>query len=522
MLEKNSHIIKVLSLILIVIMLLPFLNSCKKQDAHCVIIYTNDIHCAIDDYGILSSYIKSVKLENKNVLTLDGGDYLQGNFYGKVDDGKSITNILNTVGYDYVVPGNHDYDYGIDTFIKNASNSNFEFLSCNFPGTEKEKKEFKHELYAIKEFDGHKLGIIGIESIDDRDSSDTLKKVQSTIDELQKKGTDIIIAVGHTGTKPTKEIIENTNNINIYLNAHDHVLSDDKDKKLSYKNKDGNNVPVFETGTSMQYILTLDLDIKDSKFSYAASMDSPSNINEKINKSTNDEVINTKTKTDDKIKACKKLVEKENRKVGVSKCVLCVYDPVKFPDCNELMEYNSSNMIADAFRDISKADIAIVNTTSVRNGIQKGDVYLNDIMNLYPWFEKVYVVKLSGQQIYDILYKGTDKFPEYNPCQPAVSGLTFTLDTSVDKDSGDKSKRLYNIKINNKSIDLEKTYTVASSKYFLFDGNKEIINLNPEECTIVGQDYEIIEKYIRDTLNGVIPSSLYENYDGDGRITVVN
>lgn len=519
--RKNFQMIKALSVILILIMVFPFLSACTKKETHAVIIYTNDVHCAIDDYGILSAYVKSSKLKNKNVFTIDGGDYLQGNFNGKVDDGKSITDIMNTVGYDYVVPGNHDYDYGMKTFLNNAANSKFEFLSCNFSGTEEESKKFKHQAYAIKEFDGHKLGFIGIECLDDKDTSVTLINVQNAVDELNNKGAEAIIAIGHTGGKPTQEIIESTNNIDIYLNAHDHVLSDDKDKKLSYKNQEGKSVPVFETGSSLQYLLKLDLNFKNDKIDYTVSMEEISDLKNEIDKSTNDEVISAKTNTERKINACKQLTEKENRKVGVSECVLCVYDPVKFPDCNDLMEYNSSNMIADAFKDISGADIGIVNTTALRTGIQKGDVYIKDIVNLYPWFEKVYLVELTGQQIFDMIYRGCDMFPEYNPTQPAVSGLTFTLDTTVDKDVKDRSKRLYDIKINNKDIDMKKTYTVASSLYYLFVANKDIVKMNPSDCLSVGLDYGVVSKYIEDTLHGVIPESLYKKYSGDGRIKVL-
>ena len=154
---------KVLSIILAVIMIFSFVNVVFAADTegNIVILYTNDIHCAIDDYAILAAYRAEKIAEGNTVITVDAGDAIQGEVIGTLTKGEAVVDIMNTVGYDYAVPGNHEYDYGMETFLDIAENmAQYEYISSNFCYLT--SNEYVFEPYAIKDVNGVQIAFVGI------------------------------------------------------------------------------------------------------------------------------------------------------------------------------------------------------------------------------------------------------------------------------------------------------------------------------------------------------------------------
>ena len=99
---------------------------CSTAQARLVqILHTNDTHSFMDggthqpDSGgsaRLKSMIDQFKADaDKNGiknLVLDAGDFLEGNIYYMADRGMKSFEVHNSVGYDVVTLGNHDYLMG--------------------------------------------------------------------------------------------------------------------------------------------------------------------------------------------------------------------------------------------------------------------------------------------------------------------------------------------------------------------------------------------------------------------------
>ena len=103
-----------------------------------VILHTNDVHCGIDDaigYAGLAAYKAEMEAAYgaDRVTLLDAGDAIQGGALGTLSDGAFVVDIMNQAGYDLAVPGNHEFDYGMENFLTLAdSRADFPWLSCNF------------------------------------------------------------------------------------------------------------------------------------------------------------------------------------------------------------------------------------------------------------------------------------------------------------------------------------------------------------------------------------------------------
>ena len=136
-----------------------------------VIIYTNDVHCSIDDnigYAGVSAYKKAMQATNKYVCLVDNGDHIQGGTIALKDNGQKIVSIMNAVGYDLAIPGNHEFDYGMPAFATVVRNSKAQYLNCNITYTGNIPNNYFDNVssYTIKNFGKTRVGFVGVTAPD--------------------------------------------------------------------------------------------------------------------------------------------------------------------------------------------------------------------------------------------------------------------------------------------------------------------------------------------------------------------
>ena len=98
------------------------------QTREIVVLYTNDVHCAIETdeesgilgYAKIAAMKKALEADGKDVFWVDAGDAIQGSAIGTLSDGEYIIQIMNESGYDLAIPGNHEFDYGMERFLELA------------------------------------------------------------------------------------------------------------------------------------------------------------------------------------------------------------------------------------------------------------------------------------------------------------------------------------------------------------------------------------------------------------------
>ena len=107
-----------------------------KIDDEIVIIHTNDVHCGLLDYigyDGLKLYKRELQQKYKYILTIDIGDHIQGSSIGVLSKGLDIINIMNEVGYNVTILGNHEFDYSLEA-LQNCNNilDNGGYICTNF------------------------------------------------------------------------------------------------------------------------------------------------------------------------------------------------------------------------------------------------------------------------------------------------------------------------------------------------------------------------------------------------------
>ena len=156
---------KLLALILVIAALL--VPSCSLAvnlpDKDIIILYTNDVHCGVDDaigYSGLAFYHKQIQALSPYVTLVDAGDAVQGATVGAISQGRYIIEIMNHMGYEVAVPGNHEFDYGWAQFENSAKNLSCGYISCNLEDSVTGQLVFKP--YKIIKYGNTKVAYVGI------------------------------------------------------------------------------------------------------------------------------------------------------------------------------------------------------------------------------------------------------------------------------------------------------------------------------------------------------------------------
>lgn len=240
------------------------------------VLHTNDQHSRIEPFD--SSYsrnpnqggfarratlIQQIRSQEKNVLLLDAGDIFQGtpyfNFYG----GELEFKLMSMMGYDAATMGNHDFDNGLDGFLKALPNAKFPFITSNYDFSNT-VLDGKTEKYKIFKKDGIKVGLFGVgieldglvgkKQYQETKYLNPVEIAQHYADFLRKeKGCDLVICLSHIGYDyrddadkiSDKKLAAQTDNIDLILGGHTHTFLPEPQ---SFTNKSGKNVLVNQVG----------------------------------------------------------------------------------------------------------------------------------------------------------------------------------------------------------------------------------------------------------------------------------
>ncbi len=552
--KKTNRIISILLSLTVLLTLAPSaLASAEEKDTF--ILYTNDVHCAIEDYPVLAACRAELINAGQNVVVVDAGDAIQGEFIGSMTNGKAVADIMNAVGYDYAVPGNHEFDFGMDAFLDLANNeADYKYISSNFHYLPTVDPVF--DSYAIEDFGDYQIAFVGIsnpetiakstpENFKDENGNyvygfpvypggmtdDILyENIQESVDSAIDDGADIVVAVSHTGILGTSDgwkstdIIANTDGIDYYIDAHSHETIE----SATYKNAVGEDVILTSAGTKFANFGMIKISGNNADFEllnpdyvdmYAMSAEAKAAYN------------TVKAKVDGYNEEIAYLYDK----IGTSEVKLVAYDS-DYSWAVRKRETNAGDFVADAYRAVTGADVALVNGGGVRADVESGDISRKDLMDLNSFNNDMCVIEVTGQQLIDVLEHGARACPESLGSFFQVSGVSFEihtyLDSPVNCDSlgnfisidNTMERRVKNVYVGEEPIELDATYTLAGSQYLLLQGSGELTML--AGSTVVQKDglpcdSEMLIKYFTENLNGVIPAAKYANPDGDGRITIV-
>lgn len=533
-----------LAVLLAVMLLLGGCNAKDKAKANdIIIIYTNDVHCAVDEdigYAGLAAYRQWCEKSTPYVTLVDCGDALQGDAIGTVSKGEYPAELMKRAGYDFAVLGNHEFDYGMEQIDRLMEISGAQYLGCNIRYTGKDGAAFLSRLlpYKIVSYGKVKVGFIGVSTPESivksvpayfcdesgnyvydfygESGEELYRCVQENVDACVKDGADYVVVLAHLGTDASslpftsRELIANTRGIDAVLDGHSHseIPCD------VVKNSDGENVLLSSTGTGLCNIGRLTIT---------------------ANGNIQTGLIGAYPETDSEMADCiesmeEKLGAEMTKTIGVSEVVLTTVSDSGMRLIRN-RETNLGDFCADAYRAVSGADIALVNGGGIRADISAGEITYGDILSVHPYGNSLCVAKATGQEILDALEMASrsclssaddgENAVGENGGFLQVSGLKYTIDTSVEStvetdeqgnflSCGD-GRRVKDVMVLEKdgsytALVPDRVYTVASHNYLIKQGGDGLNMFMDNELTIDEgmTDYEILMTYLTDELNGTV------------------
>ncbi len=439
----------------------PAAPAATTNSEHVIILHTNDMHGFFlegkyDGMGLakIANYRDRVLAGNPATFLVDGGDALQGNNLVTVSDGETGTNLLDIAGFDAMVAGNHEFDYGSEQTIKLAKMLNFPMLSANVKKAD--GSDFLPSQTIIEK-NGVKVGFFGLTTPETTykshpDNTVGLKFVpmvdvaKEQVKELKDKGAQIVVCLAHLGDEgdfTSSSVAEQVDGIDLIVDGHSHTI----------ENAVVNDALIVQTGAKTKNLGRVDFTLQDGKIvkreaalltkkmmadfpedpEVAAGIDKVVELNKPILSKV---IANSPIQLDG---------EKPQVRTG---------------------ETNLGNIIVESLLDISKADIAFTNGGGIRSSLAAGDITVGDILTVLPFGNTVRVIELSGADVKAALENGFSTYPEPLGGFPHVAGLTVSFDAS--KPAGE---RVVEVKIGGEALDLNKTYSLVTNDFLVAGGD---------------------------------------------------
>ncbi|MBT9141004.1 MAG: Mannosylglucosyl-3-phosphoglycerate phosphatase [Dehalococcoidia bacterium] len=436
----------------------PVVEGRIKIISHLTILHTNDLHGraapfdrpdvtgTVGGLARIATVINEIRAEGQPVLVLDSGDTLHGTGIAHYTQGLVMIEAMNAIGYDAMVVGNHEFNWGLTPLFASQETATFPFLSANLVYTETGERLFAP--YKIIERAGVRIGILAVSATPNLQHDEVIGIVsrrhpvevaQEFVAALQGE-VDLMIVLSHLGHFEDRTVAMFAPGIDLILSGHTHFL-------LTEPLQIGGAL-IVENGWLGEQIGRLDMTIEDGELIAiehrliriddsiahdpdveaivaAAYADNP-HLQEIVGYAV-DHLESSPFVLTPAAKALLDRAQLEPLIAAVLQDVLAgtVVLPLRATDSSQ--ETALGNIVADSIRLSAAADIAIVHSGWIREGIAKGAITKGDIFRIYPFDMPILVHSLTGVQIVQLLERGVAAIPVPEGGFLQVSGLRFSF-----------------------------------------------------------------------------------------------
>ncbi len=407
-------------------------------------------------FARLNAVAKAERAANPNTIYTFDGDLLSPSLLSGFDKGQNMIDLSNMAPFDIAVPGNHEFDFGPQNFFDKMKASAYPWAAVNI--TNKDGSAIAGlGGVMVKEIAGIKIALIPVGQDTSPEVANTgdlkfASSVESGIAAAKKAradGADLVVGVVQTDIYNDLKMI--------HSKAFDVILSGDDHNFATYY--DGITAYV-ETSIDARMLAPLDLTVT---------------VTEKDGKRTVKWVpafrfINTADVTPDpetqvKVDAFQKgLDDSLNVTIGKTETALDSRRNVVRGE-----ESTMGDIIADAMRTATGADVAIMNGGGIRadRTYDAGATLTRrDVLTELPFGNVTQLTQLPGSQLLAALENSVSQVEKGSGRFPQISGMTVVYDPKAEP-----GKRVSEVKIAGAALDINKLYKVAVNDYMLGGGD---------------------------------------------------
>jgi 5'-nucleotidase len=458
------------------------------------ILHSNDEHsfhdpAASGDGGQArwSTVIDQVRATVENVLLLDAGDRFTGTLYHQQHRGQDSAQIMNLLGYQAMALGNHEFDDGDDILAAFIDAVDFPVLSANITVPDDSPLAGKFTPSVVLDVNGTQVGVIGLTTADTANiaspgegvefSYDYAAIVNAAAEELTAQGVNKIIALTHIGLGEDIALAEQLVGVDILVGGHSHTLLGN-----AYTAAAG-EYPIEAAGASGEPVLIVQAGGGNSL--YGGRLDVEFDAAGVLTDWGGDTIFLSRYIAPDPevetlLEGLRAPIEALRATPVGDTGVFLVGDRAV---CRAT-ECNLGNLITDAMRAETGAQIAITNGGGIRSNVPVGadtpaelaletayTVTLGDVLTVLPFGNLVSTFELTGADVVAAIEHGVGAVEDGSGRFPQVSGIRYTFDLTQEPGS-----RVVSVEVEGEDgsfspIDEAATYTVVSNDFMRRGGD---------------------------------------------------
>jgi len=421
-------------------------------------------------FARLKTAIDQMRVEDRELLLLHGGDAVQGTLYFTLFNGTLEYDFLSQLGLDAMTFGNHEFDRGVAAIPAWIKRSSFPWLSANIDFSAEPAIAPLVKPYLIKEIHGEKIAIIGVTTETTPQTTlqvgkvvfnDAAESVRKQVKVLEAQGINKIIVLSHLGYQQDKELVLKVAGIDIVVGGHSHTLMADEARlsgiglvpetpyPTELKGADGKRVLVLQAWQwghilgRLQAAFTADGEVVS--FSQRPLIPAGGSF------AKNDQPVQADTAAYQEIIAALE-------RTGIMRIV--AEDPQMAarlaPYASQVADYRSVSIattVDDLVRGLNSgpgplaadsmlaavpnAQMAIMNYGGVRRDLLRGSISAGDLLEVMPFANTLVLVDLTGAELKQALEDAVEflriKFGPNEATMPYVAGLRVQLQLSAPK-----------------------------------------------------------------------------------------
>jgi len=459
--------IKAVTFILVLVYALSLSVITFAAEQTITIFHTNDSHGRfVGGGGVIGiDRIAAIKAATPGAILVDAGDTLHGLPFVTINQGVDAVELMNLAGYDLFTPGNHDFNYGQEALLALAGRADFEVISANIlrnGGT-------LFNPTAVIEVEGVKVGFFGISSPDTYfltnptnvaglEFANIITSAQTAVAALKEDGVDVIVALTHLGlvedrgTSTSVALANAVDGIDVIIDGHSHTQLD--------QGQMVNGVLIASARDYMGFLGQVTITFDTEEGAVTARTAALISAEEAMEFEPNPAVAA-------RIEAI--LAEQDVILNEVVASIGTTLSSARSPGVRT-QEMPLGNLVADALRAGTSADVAVLNGGGLRADLVEGEITRGDVIAVLPFGNYGVTLMVSPAQLKEALENGVSAAPDENGRFPQVSGFSFIFD--VNRPVG---SRVTSITMNGEELNLansDTTILLATNNFMAVGGDE--------------------------------------------------
>ncbi len=451
--------------LLLTVLFLPWGSGAQAAvEQTLTLLFTNDTHNRLEPFEHLElkqkvggvvrrgHYFDSVRRQNPQTLVLDAGDIFQGTPFYNFYLGEPDIQAMNLLGYDAGTVGNHDLDNGMLNLRKQVQYAHFPMLNANI--TEKATGLLLFRPFQIFERHGLKIAVLGFLSEHawqavakqnkvDYVFHDPIPIARRLVAELRPK-VDLIVSLHHMGIWHDEPFARAVPGIDVIIGGHSHT-------EMEQATLIPNGSPNGMGGTLLMHAGHMG--------AWVGRLDLTLNHRRQIVRYTSERTLMDERWERQPLPLMlesygQRLRADMEQVLGESEDDFSVEGKYNGP-------FPLGSLLADILRESFAAEVAVMNTGGIRNGLNRGPIQVGEIFEILPFDNTAAVLELPGASLRKIVEISASRLGVSKNLQ--FSGLIYTL----------QGKQVTDIQVQGKPLDPRRWYKVAAPEYVL-QGNEAI------------------------------------------------